>query len=55
MDTQKEPSSIDLLKGRMVFTDEPLYYRVIVMIVLAAFLVSICIIMKDWVSPILAR
>jgi hypothetical protein len=48
-------SHIDLLKAKASFTDEPLWYRLVVIILMAGFLLLFVWLLKQWVLPFLTN
>ena len=53
MKNEKENSSIDLLKGKVSFRDEPLWYRLVVILMVILFLLIALWILKLWLIPAL--
>ena len=54
MDNKKEPSRLSLLNGKMSFTDEPHWYRLLVILIVAIFLLCLFWIIKVWAVPTIA-
>jgi len=50
----KKESSVDLLRGRVTFTDEQIWYRLTVMLIMAAFILGTLYLLRQWVIPALA-
>ena len=50
----KKESSINLLTGKASFTNEPLWYRLVVMIIMALFILGIVYMLHQWALPTLA-
>ena len=53
MASRKEPSQYDLLRGKMNFTNEPLWFRLVLILITAAFFISMAWALKEWVIPAL--
>ena len=54
MENKKELSRISLLNGKISFTDEPHWYRVIVILIVAIFLLILFWFIKIWTIPTIA-
>ena len=54
MKRKKDPSQYDLLKGRNIFTDEPLWFRLIIHIISGAFLIGVGWVLREWAIPFFA-
>lgn len=54
MPGKKEPSIYDLFKGRLVFTDEPLWFRILLYLITALFVVAMIWALHEWALPTLA-
>jgi hypothetical protein len=55
MKNKKNDSEFNLLSGRARFTNEPLWYRIIVIVFMAAFILLLTWILKEWVIPLFAK
>lgn len=50
----KNPISIyELLKGKLTFTTEPLWFRIIIYLITAAFLLAAIRALQEWAIPLL--
>ena len=57
MDALTQPlkeSSVSLLRGSVSFTTEPLWYRLVVVFMMGAFLLGMIWVLKEWAIPALA-
>lgn len=50
---KKDSSSINLLAGIANFTNEPLWYRILITIIIAVFIISVIWMIKLWAIPAL--
>lgn len=50
-----QASSFDLLKGRASFSNEPLWYRLIVYLIQAAFFILLFYLIGKWSLPFLSQ
>lgn len=46
-------SAYELLKGKLTFTTEPLWFRIIIYIITAAFLLAVIRVLQQWAIPVL--
>jgi hypothetical protein len=53
MKQKKDPSMIDLLRGRMSFSNEPIWFRLVVILLVISFLLGVIYILKVWAIPTL--
>ena len=51
MANQKEPSVYNLLKGLLIFTNEPLWFRIVMYLITAAFFVALIWALHQWAIP----
>ena len=51
MPGKKEPSIYDLLKARLIFTDEPLWFRITIYLITAGVLIFAIWALHQWVLP----
>jgi len=54
MPGKKLPSVYDLLKGRFRFTDEPLWFRMIIYSITALFFIGMVWTLQKWALPTIA-
>jgi hypothetical protein len=50
-----QKSDFNLLKGKASFTNEPLWYRLIVYLIQAAFYLLLAYLVREWLLPLLAK
>jgi hypothetical protein len=50
-----QTSSFDLLRGKANFTNEPLWYRLLVYLIQAAFYLLLICLIREWLLPLLAK
>lgn len=48
MKKDKKQSDFNLLQGKATFTDEPLWYRLIIMLAMAVFILVIIWLLREW-------
>lgn len=51
----KTQSHVNLLSGKANFTTEPLAYRLVVIVLMSAFLLLIALLLKEWVLGFLVQ
>jgi type III secretory pathway component EscU len=49
----KNQSTVHLLRGKITFTNEPLWYRIIIVLSIIVFLVAMAWALKEWALPYL--
>lgn len=47
----KNSSFVNLIKGKVSFTNEPLWYRLIVIALIAIFIICVIYLLKSWTFP----
>lgn len=51
MKKKSEPSQYDFFKGKFNFTNEPLWFRLVVFLIFVAFIIGIGIVLRTWAIP----
>jgi hypothetical protein len=51
MPGKKEPSVYDLLNAKLIFTDEPLWFRILLYLITALFMIVVIWALHEWAIP----
>ena len=51
MASKKDPSVYDLLRARLIFTDEPLWFRIIMCLIAGGIMIAIIWSLHEWAVP----